>query len=1142
LATRTKASVLVQASASVEMAGRHGQNGAISPALLTSLIKQARTIEALFCTCSEHMCDFNHIHLSACWNSLGHLARGSGQALYDKENAKALESLVQHTLQTLSKEQTPARQLVNIAHGVARSGRGLTEKALMKALAKSIMRRLNDCNPQELANAAWAFAKSGFLDAQLFMGFATTAKGLADNFNAQELANTLWAFATAGHADEKLFMTLARAVEWRLDDFNAQGFANTSWAFAKVGVVDVQLFSAMARSAEWHFDNFNAQDLAQIAWAFAKVGHADAQLFKALSRLSEQRLGDFSAQGLATLVWAFAKASQADTHLFTTLARSIEKRLSNFNAQDLANIAWAFAKACQVDLQLFTALARPVKDRLNDFNAQDLVNTAWAYAKIGQLDMQLFSAIARSIECRLGDFNAQHLASTAWAFAKAGQLDAQFLKVLEKEAKRRLGDFSAQDVANIAWAFANAGQLDAQLFAALAKSAERCLEDFNDEELENTAWAFAKAGQQGIAKRLRQRGDAPLCAPMASADMSKCGRIVVAGGGIGGAAVAVALQNKGFDVVVLEADASFDARKQGYGLTIQRIDAIQALGLSLVQEDTPCTSHYIFSPEGHILGAFGEALRQGCNKRTSFEGAGRFMHVPRQTLRAKLVDQIHPGTIRWSTKLERFSCWSDDGSHCNGDDHKRNGVTVTLTDGSSMDADLLVGADGIFSTVRRQLSLPGDRLNYLGLIVVLGYVPTGEIEAFPLPQHRIFETVDGVTRIYAMPFTASITMWQLSFPYAEEAARSLVKDPATLKAEILRRCGQWHEPVPDLLNSTPLDCMSGYPVYDRAPLDPNVLRKLRAPATTEKAQSKSQRRVTMLGDAAHPMCPFRAQGANQALTDAVLLADTLENSVRRHGPQSGLDVALPLFERKMLSRSARVVLASREKAKELHSSLAMQPARKVQREVGVDMPEILRALRAKGIGATSAANPKGLDAIVAEVMDASGLGETSTATTAAANNFQVKGTDLVLAEATEGEQELNTNEVIEKRTSTKRKAAVLEEEKQIPGARLDSDWWKTMTFDGYTGEEWEAWYTQEDMGTSSSSSSSSSSASSSASLTPRLVSSDQEDKHRRAVKSDTTTLLQKKRKLDYKEDPEWWKTLTFDGYTGEQWAAWYTAR
>ena len=122
------------------------------------------------------------------------------------------------------------------------------------------------------------------------------------------------------------------------------------------------------------------------------------------------------------------------------------------------------------------------------------------------------------------------------------------------------------------------------------------------------------------------------------------------------------------------------------------------------------------------------------------------------------------------------------------------------------------------------------------------------------------------------------------------------------------------------------------------------------------------RRVTLIGDAAHPMTPFKAQGANQALSDAVLLADTLVESVQRHGPHAGIDAALPLFEQAMLTRSSRVVIGSREKAKEMHSSLALQPSRKVQRggEEGVDMPHVIRTLRARGVGAHCASTARGL--------------------------------------------------------------------------------------------------------------------------------------------------------------------------------------
>ena len=76
----------------------------------------------------------------------------------------------------------------------------------------------------------------------------------------------------------------------------------------------------------------------------------------------------------------------------------------------------------------------------------------------------------------------------------------------------------------------------------------------------------------------------------------------------------------------------------------------------------------------------------------------------------------------------------------------------------------------------------------LFLVVVLGIIEDATIPSSrALTARRIFETVDGATRIYAMPFTTSSTMWQLSFPCGEEAALALSKDAAALKAEGLEQ-------------------------------------------------------------------------------------------------------------------------------------------------------------------------------------------------------------------------------------------------------------------------------------------------------------------------------------------------------------------
>ena len=182
----------------------------------------------------------------------------------------------------------------------------------------------------------------------------------------------------------------------------------------------------------------------------------------------------------------------------------------------------------------------------------------WAFAKIGQLEAAFFAAVSQSIKTRgVEDLDAPQIANLAWAFAKAGQVDTSLFTRLARSVQERVGDVGAQDLGKIAWAFANAGYLDEGLFSSLAQTAEELVSQLEEEDLDNTEWAFAKAGQQRIVKLLRQRRKrssiAAASLASASADVSKCGRIVVAGGGIGGAAVAVALQSKGFDVLVLEA-------------------------------------------------------------------------------------------------------------------------------------------------------------------------------------------------------------------------------------------------------------------------------------------------------------------------------------------------------------------------------------------------------------------------------------------------------------------------------------------------------------------------------------------------------------------------------------------------------------
>lgn len=383
--------------------------------------------------------------------------------------------------------------------------------------------------------------------------------------------------------------------------------------------------------------------------------------------------------------------------------------------------------------------------------------------------------------------------------------------------------------------------------------------------------------------------------------------VAIIGGGIGGVALAVACLHRSIPFTLYERDKSFDARSQGYGLTLQQASkAIEAFGILSLKEGVISTRHLVHTTDGKVIGEWG--MRKWMQSDSPKTPKRSNIHVARQSLRLALLEQLGGhDVVQWDHQLVDFTESKEAGVELSFQVH---GAKKTAQ------ADLVVGADGIRSSVRRLL-LGEDvtPLRYLDCIVILGICSLESLEGVDsslLDSATVFQTANGNERIYMMPYTSDAIMWQLSFPMPEKEAIALSnKGVKALKEEACRRT-QWHDPIPQILTATPETHISGYPVYDRELLESELLAK--------------GENVTLIGDAAHPMSPFKGQGANQALLDALALAREITKGCNPFSEWKKVGIrksVLAKFEAEMLERSASKVKESAKAAAFLHSEIVL---------------------------------------------------------------------------------------------------------------------------------------------------------------------------------------------------------------------------
>ncbi|WP_392894483.1 FAD-dependent monooxygenase [Streptomyces sp. LN699] len=327
--------------------------------------------------------------------------------------------------------------------------------------------------------------------------------------------------------------------------------------------------------------------------------------------------------------------------------------------------------------------------------------------------------------------------------------------------------------------------------------------------------------------------------------MTDSGRhVVVAGAGIGGLTAAVALHRKGWRVTVCERAPGPSAVGAGIVLAPNALRALDVIGFDAGRAAgrTVAAAMGVRRPDGSWLSRADTAAMAARYGRPP-------LAVHRRSLTAALAAALPAGTIRYGTGVT--SVEQPDGNAARVGYER---PVVRTAGGAALPADPVVAADGIHSPLRRRYFPHHPGLRYSGETAwrtVLAAAPDG---VRPVADAVAAETWGRGERFGTVPL-ADGRVYVYATAVVPEGRR-----PTDVRAELLRRFGTWHDPIPALLERIDPAAVLRHDLYDlAAPLPRHHLGRL-----------------VWIGDAAHAMTPNLGQGGCQAIEDAVVLAHLLD--------------------------------------------------------------------------------------------------------------------------------------------------------------------------------------------------------------------------------------------------------------------------
>jgi salicylate hydroxylase len=358
--------------------------------------------------------------------------------------------------------------------------------------------------------------------------------------------------------------------------------------------------------------------------------------------------------------------------------------------------------------------------------------------------------------------------------------------------------------------------------------------------------------------------------------------VIVVGGGIGGLFAANALAASGLRVRIYEQAPAIGEIGAGVFLTPNSVRHLKRIGLEPAVQKWGARvggdSRY-FRHDGAPIAPVQVTDSSGWN-------ATYGMH--RADLVQMLADALPAGALHV-------------GHRCTGVEQDASKARVSFADGASAEADIVIAADGIHSELRPHVFASSEPV-FSGSVAYRGLVPHQRVPDWPTDRWQMW--LGKGRHFLAFPVRAAKLINYVGFVPTDEEMKESWTAPGD--PDVLRQAfAGWDPRIHQLLKEVQLTFR--WALYDREPL----------PTWTRQ-------RLSLLGDAAHPMLPHLGQGANQSIEDGMALATILARADRAGAPQG-----LLAYERLRRDRVAQVQRGARENGlryDSVHSDLGVRDA------------------------------------------------------------------------------------------------------------------------------------------------------------------------------------------------------------------------